>query len=341
MQSAVLEAPSTDANPPGTPTENALQAAHEAAGVRAVESAAALLDVASDRVEALQTAPGDIDRLWVGQMRAALGNRDQAIARLHYLTALAEDQPTEPIPAPGDVDAELVRRTILARGPAAFERLLSQAMTAASSEADKARSIGSRLDAIRGEYERGGLTLLEFVESFGREYQDQARHQARASELRQAIITTRIALERDIGAALGSLSSLRLGVREARQLAQRSDAELGVLVAELARVDADLVALALDQAGTEPGKIGTELAARKIDLVDQIKARKRIAFGVINEHGADLTDRAQGGDAGALAELYAVIVSRPLAFDPGLGDRMIDVMAASLAECGSTFAELL
>jgi hypothetical protein len=339
MQSAVLDAPSpTAANPPGTPTENALRAAHEAMGARALDSAAALCDACNARIEALQSVPGDVDRAWVAQMRAALVAHDQAVVRHHFLSALAAGEPADPIPAP-DVSAELVRRTILARGPVAFDRLVSHAVGAAESEADQAAGIGRRLDAIRGECERGGLTLSEFLESYGREVKDRAQHEARARELRQAVVTARLALERNIGAALGNLASLRLGIRESRQLAQRSDAELDALVAERDRLDADLTCLALD--GAEPGKIGSELARRKIDVVNQIKARKRVAFGLVTQTGADLADRAQAADPAALVELVAIIKSQPLAFDAGLADRIVSCLADALAASGGVFVTLI
>jgi hypothetical protein len=126
-------------------------------------------------------------------------------------------------------------------------------------------------------------------------------------------------------------------------LARRSDAELDALVAELESIDKDLELLAPAANGehVEPGRIATQLATRRGVVAASIKARKRVAFGVISEAGADLADRALTGDPGALAELVSVIRSCPLAFEAGLADQVVLCMADALSEAGAVFVSLL
>ena len=87
--------------------------------------------------------------------------------------------------------------------------------------------------------------------------------------------------------------------------------------------------------------IGAALQQRRVDVADQIKARKRDTAGNTSQAAGDLADHALAGNAAALTELVGAINARPLAFEAGLADRITETMACALAEAGDVFAQLL
>jgi hypothetical protein len=303
-----------------------------------------LCAIADGRVEAL-SANGDGDKTWVAMTQQALLVQAAAQASHHYLSALAEGQPADSLPLAVDVSGELVRLTVMRRGAREFERLLGLAKAGAETSEHKAQSLGTRLRGLMSDLQGNHCDLPAFTDQYTTVKTEQAEHHARAKQLCQAVVTARVALTREVRALLGNdLASLRMGIREAksrcRQQDQEQAAELARLSGQLNDVHRDLELLsgAPDQ---EPGKIGIELLRRRAELTDQIATRRQQTASKTTQSAADVAERAAYGDAGALCELVSLIRSQPLAFEAGLADSIVETMAASLAESGSTFAGLL
>jgi hypothetical protein len=309
-----------------------------------VESAAALCAIADGRVQAL-TESGSGDRTWLAMTKQALLVQEAARSTHHYLAALSENEPCDPLPVAPSIDAELVRLAVMVRGVREFDRVLNLAATAAETAEIKAAKLGDRLKGIVGEYQGGVYDLSTFTEQYTRMKTEQAEHHARAKQLCQAVVTTRVALTREVRALLGNdLASLRMGIREAKSLCRQQDqeqtAELARLSGQLADVrrDLELLSGAPDQ---EPGKIGIELLRRRAELTDEIATRRQQTASKSTQSASDLAERASFGDAGALAELVSIIKSQPLAFEAGLADAITEVMGGALSEAGAVFVSLL
>jgi hypothetical protein len=351
METAVIESPatSTDTSPPRTPRtheEAALLAAWQASPELAIQACERQAASAYDSVEALTAegiATGTGDNLFVGRMRQLLVARHHAVARLHFLSALSEGQPVDPLALQPDIDGELTERTIRARGASGFARLLAMAATVADAESSKAAALGVRLASLCEEFGAARITLGEFLESHLREDRARARHETRACALHRGIATAQAVLKQSVGRVLGDPASLRRGLIEAERLARRQDQELESLLQEASAVDRDLLVLVpgIDETGFEPGRITTALQSRKTDLAQRIRERREESIGSLGRNAGELVSLALEGDPGSLSTVAAVAARLPMAFQPDLSGAICDLLATSTGVAGDSFVSLL
>jgi hypothetical protein len=323
-----------------SPAELALVESYGLAGDEAVETAERLAAAAVDRVERLETDLATSPTHRAVEFRKLLEQQHQAVHRFQFLASLSAGEDPDPLPATPDVAAELVTRFARAR-PGSFGRLMGLCQAAASSADARDATSGTRLAMLRDEFRAGGIELGRFTEAFARELGERTKHREAANRFRAAAATAQQALKSHIGDALGNLADLRSGLKESLALARQTDPVLSQLAGELERIDSDLVRLGLDDQEAEPGAIGAALQAQRQSLAEQISARKRESLATTGSSAGEIVDLARQGDAAALGQIIAITRQRPMAFGPGLADRIVEVMAEALAESADVFAELV
>jgi hypothetical protein len=334
----VLDPPTAATSRPGTPEEQALRAAWQAAGDLAVQSAERLAAAASEALERQALTLATAGR--VTELKNLLAEVAGLVAVHHYLASLAAGEEPEP-PTRPNVSAELVRCYIGA-DPRRYARLISKAETETVNAEDRIGKAEARLNICCEEFAVGRDHLVGFVGAYTLAATARAANRERVARLRSAIERAQAGLQRTIGEALGPLPDLRISAREA--LAWDKGGDPGAEEkAELESVQGQLARLGLDGDQAKAGMLGSALRDREKELIFSRKARKREAIGRFGTSAAELVDRAQAAEPAALVELIAIIKTVPLAFSAGLGARIAEVMADALAEpgCADVFAELI
>jgi hypothetical protein len=338
---APSQATLSPAAPPQTALEAALARAWEIDPDRTVEAARALTAHAMANVDALTNIGPDL-RQRVVELRKAVQARLSAAARQNFVEALANGEGASRVHDAPPAAAEILSRLVTACGPGEFLALMKRCQTRADGIDAEVVKFETAIARWEASYATGESALGEFLGAWTSATAARDKARQKAQRLRDGIASTQADLKARAHELLNSVDRIRQALREVGALARTTpDSVLASLTRDLAGVTSDLAALELGKAGAEPGRIGEALGKQRTELEAAIEARKRELADGVSFDADSLASRSVSADPAALAELVTVVKTRPMAFPPEFGPRIVSMMAGALAGSAEVWQEFL